>query len=36
MQAIFLVIKQTELVDSIMSALAEAGIRGGTAIDSAP
>lgn len=34
MQAIFLVIKQTELVDSIMSALAETGIRGGTAIDS--
>lgn len=35
MQAIFLVIKQTELVDDIMSALANAGIRGGTAIDSA-
>ncbi|MBR1724580.1 MAG: hypothetical protein IJ723_06140 [Ruminococcus sp.] len=34
MQAIFLVIKQVELVDSIMEALAEAGIRGGTAIDS--
>ena len=34
MQAVFLVIKQTELVDSIMEALAEAGIRGGTAIDS--
>ena len=35
MQAIFLVIKQVELVDRIMEALAEAGIRGGTAIDSA-
>jgi nitrogen regulatory protein PII len=34
MQAIFLVIKQTELVDDIMNALANAGIRGGTAIDS--
>lgn len=34
MQAIFLVIKQVELVDKIMGALAEAGIRGATAIDS--
>ncbi len=34
MQAIFLVIKQIELVDSIMNALAEAGIRGATACDS--
>lgn len=35
MQAIFLVIKQVDMVDSIMEALADAGIRGGTAIDSA-
>ncbi|MCD7740999.1 MAG: P-II family nitrogen regulator [Ruminococcus sp.] len=34
MQAIFLVFKQTELLDSIMDALSDAGIRGGTAIDS--
>ena len=34
MQAIFLVLKQVELVDSIMKALFEAGIRGATAIDS--
>ena len=34
MQAIFLVLKQTELVDSIMKALFNAGIRGATAIDS--
>lgn len=34
MQAIFLVIKQVELVDDIMNALADAGIKGGTAIDS--
>jgi nitrogen regulatory protein PII len=34
MQAIFLVIKQVDLVDDIMSALAKAGIRGGTAISS--
>lgn len=34
MQAVFLVIKQVELVDAIMEALANAGIRGGTAIDS--
>ncbi len=34
MQAIFLVIKQTELVDDIMTSLSDAGIRGGTAIDS--
>ncbi len=34
MQAIFLVLKQLKLVDSIMEALADAGIRGATAIDS--
>ncbi len=34
MQAIILVLKQTELVDSIMTALFNAGIRGATAIDS--
>lgn len=34
MQAIFLVIKQVELADKIMEALANAGIKGGTAIDS--
>ncbi len=34
MQAIFLVIKQIDQVDNIMEALAEAGIRGATAIDS--
>ncbi|MGN0632859.1 MAG: P-II family nitrogen regulator [Oscillospiraceae bacterium] len=34
MQAVFLIIKQVELVDKIMSALADAGIKGGTAIDS--
>ncbi len=34
MQAIFLVIKQIELVDKIMTALAEKGIKGGTAVDS--
>lgn len=34
MQLLFLVIKKTELVDSIMRSLAEAGIRGGTVIDS--
>ena len=35
MQAIFLVLKQVELVDRIMSSLANAGIHGATAIDSA-
>lgn len=34
MQLLFLVIKRIELVDSIMKSLAEAGIRGGTVIDS--
>ncbi|MBP3270694.1 MAG: hypothetical protein J6M17_00520 [Ruminococcus sp.] len=35
MQAIFLVIKQLELTDRIMSSLAEAGIHGATAVESA-
>lgn len=34
MQAIFLVLKQIELVDKIMSELYSAGIKGATAIDS--
>lgn len=34
MQLLFLVIKRIELVDEIMKSLANAGIRGGTAIDS--
>ncbi|MGN0623740.1 MAG: hypothetical protein ACI4JA_07315 [Oscillospiraceae bacterium] len=34
MQLLILIIKRTELVDDIMKALANAGIRGGTAIDS--
>lgn len=34
MQLLFLIIKRTELVDDIMRSLAQAGIRGGTAIDS--
>ncbi|MCR5123270.1 MAG: hypothetical protein K6B74_12730 [Ruminococcus sp.] len=34
MQAIFLVLKQTELVDKIMTVLFNAGIHGATAIDS--
>ena len=34
MQLLFLVIKRVELVDEIMHALASAGIRGGTCIDS--
>ncbi|SDA13821.1 Uncharacterized protein SAMN02910447_00724 [Ruminococcus sp. YE71] len=34
MQAVFFVLKQLELVDSIMEALADAGIKGATAIDS--
>lgn len=34
MQLLFLIIKRTELVDDIMKALANAGIRGGTSIDS--
>jgi nitrogen regulatory protein PII len=34
MQLLFLVIKRVELVDEIMHALATAGIRGGTCIDS--
>lgn len=35
MQAVFLVIKHADQVDAIMNALAEAGIRGATVIDSA-
>lgn len=34
MQLLFLVIKRVELVDEIMKSLAQAGIRGGTCIDS--
>jgi len=34
MQLLFLVIKRVELVDEVMHALASAGIRGGTCIDS--
>ena len=34
MQLLFLVIKRTELVDDVMKALAAAGIKGGTCIDS--
>ena len=34
MQLLFLVIKRIELVDEIMRSLAQAGIRGGTVIDS--
>ena len=34
MQLLFLVIKRTDLVDDIMKSLANAGIRGGTCIDS--
>ncbi len=34
MQLLFLVIKRVELVDEIMRSLAQAGIRGGTCIDS--
>ncbi|MBQ8965453.1 hypothetical protein [Ruminococcus sp.] len=34
MQLLFLVIKRVELVDEVMHALAAAGIRGGTCIDS--
>lgn len=34
MQLLFLVIKRIELVDEIMLSLAQAGIRGGTVIDS--
>ena len=34
MQLLFLIIKRIELVDDIMQALASAGIRGGTVIDS--
>ena len=34
MQLLFLVIKRVELVDEIMIALAQAGVRGGTSIDS--
>ena len=34
MQLIFVVIKRVELVDEIMHALAAAGIKGGTCIDS--
>lgn len=34
MQLLFLVIKRVELVDEIMHALASAGIKGGTCIDS--
>ena len=36
MQLLFLVIKRIELVDEIMRSLAQAGIRGGTVIDSVP
>jgi len=34
MQLLFLVIKRVELVDEVMVSLAQAGIRGGTSIDS--
>ena len=34
MQLLFLIIKRIELVDDIMKSLANAGIRGGTVIDS--
>ena len=34
MQLLFLVIKRVELVDEIMISLAQAGVRGGTCIDS--
>ena len=34
MQLLFLVINRVELVDEIMIALAQAGVRGGTSIDS--
>ena len=34
MQLLFLIIKRIELVDDIMQALAQAGVRGGTVIDS--
>lgn len=34
MQLLFLVIKRVELVDEIMISLAQAGVRGGTSIDS--
>lgn len=34
MQLLFLVIKRVELVDDIMCSLANAGIKGGTVIDS--
>ncbi len=35
MTAVFFVLKKIDLVDAIMNSLAEAGIRGGTVIDSA-
>lgn len=34
MQLLFLVIKRVELVDEIMISLAQAGVKGGTTIDS--
>lgn len=34
MQLLFLVIKRVELLDEVMVALAQAGVRGGTSIDS--
>lgn len=34
MQLLFLIIKRIELVDDIMQALAQSGVRGGTVIDS--
>ena len=34
MQLVFLIIKRIELVDDIMQALASAGVRGGTVLDS--
>ena len=34
MQLLFLIIKRIELVDDIMQALAQVGVRGGTVIDS--
>ena len=34
MQLLFLIIKRTEIVDDIMQSLAQAGIKGGTCIDS--
>ena len=34
MQLLFLIIKRIELVDDIMQALASAGVRGGTVLDS--